>query len=209
MIRILLTVATFIALTACAAGPQVARVQALSETADAPYNKILVISLFDSFDMRRYFEQEVIRQLSEQGVAAVASTSMMDTKTPVTRETFLAMVEELGSDAVLVTRLVSLNTKTKVKDANPESTHKVSPTYYYNVFEVELMEFVGPQDLQLNHTLVLSTQMYSADQQVPIWAIESNTKLSSDHNTRGDTAFIADEAKAIISYLSRDGLLAL
>lgn len=207
MIKNTLLIASLILLGACA-GPQVTQVQELSKTADVPYDKVLVISLFDSFDLRRYFEQEIVKQLGERGVAAVASTSMMNTKTPVTRATFLDMVEAQGSDSVLVTRLISLNTKTKVVDANPESTYKVSPTYYYNVFEVELMEFVGPQDLKLNHTLLLSTQMYSADQQVAIWAIQSNSKVSSDYNTRGDTSFIADEAKAIISHLSRDGLLA-
>lgn len=207
MIRSLSFILVFVLLSACA-GPQVTRVQALSDTADAPYRNVLVISLFKSFDARRYLEQDIVKQLTERGVNAVASTSMMDTRTPVTRETFLAMVEAQESDAVLVTQLISLDTKTKVKDASPESTYKISPTYYFNVWDVKLMEFVGPQDLHLNHTLVLSTQMFSVNKQQPIWAIESNTKLTSNYNTRGDTSFIADEARAIASHLSRDGLLA-
>jgi hypothetical protein len=47
--------------------------------------KILVITLFSSFDSRRYLEDEVVRHLAELGTDAVASTSMMNTKTPVTR----------------------------------------------------------------------------------------------------------------------------
>ena len=207
MRKYLLIVSTLILLNACA-GPQVSRVQELSATADAPYDNVLVISLFDSFDLRRYFEQELVRQLSARGVTAVASTSMMNTKTPVTRQTFLDMVAAQDSDAVVVTKLMSLNTKTKVKDASPESTYKISPTYYFNVWEVNLMEFVGPQDLKLNHTFVLSTQLFSASQQLPVWAIESHTKISSNYSTRGDTSFIVDEAKAITNHLSRDGLLA-
>jgi hypothetical protein len=38
----------------------------------------------------------------------VASTSMMDTRTPMIRDTFMEMVESLDADAVLVTQLVSL-----------------------------------------------------------------------------------------------------
>ena len=207
MIRNLLLVGIF-GLTAACAGPQITRVQPLSETADVPYDSVLVISMFDSFDMRRYLEGELVKQLSERGVTAVASTSMMDTRTPVTRQTFLDMVEAHDSDAVLITTLANLDTSAKTKDANPESTHIIRPTYYYNVWSVELTEFVGPQDIEFTHTLVLSTQLYSVSQQSPVWAIESKTKLARDHQNRGDTSFIAIEAKAIVNYLSRDGLLA-
>lgn len=199
---------TAVVLSTACAGPQITRVQALSETADVPYDNVLVISIFDSFDMRRYLEGELVKQLTEQGVTAVASTSMMDTKTPVTRQTFLDMVEARGSDAVLITTLANLDTSAKTKDANPESTHIIRPTYYYNVWSVELTEFVGPQDIEFTHSLVLSTQLYSVSKQEPVWSIESKTKLARDHQNRGDTTFITNEAKAIVNYLSRDGLLA-
>ena len=207
MIRNLLLIATFILTTACA-GPQITRVQPLSDTADAPYDNVLVISMFNSFDMRRYLEGELVRELKEQGITAVASTSMMDTKTPVTRQTFLDMVEARGSDAVLVTKLENLDTSAKTKDASPEATRIIRPTYYYNVWSVELTEFVGPQDIEFTYSVVLSTQLYSVSKQEPVWAIESKTKLARDHQNRGDTTFITNEAKAIVSYLSRDGLLA-
>jgi len=207
MIRNLLFIATFI-LTAACAGPQITRVQPLSDTADAPYDNVLVISMFESFDMRRYLEGELVRELKERGITAVASTSMMDTKTPVTRQTFLDMVEARGSDAVLVTKLANLDTSAKTKDASPEATRIFRPTYYYNVWSVELTEFVGPQDVEFTHTVVLSTQLYSVSEQGPVWAIDSKTKLARDYQNRGDTTFITDEAKAIVSYLSRDGLLA-
>ena len=207
MIKNTMILAVICLLGACA-GPQVTRVQQLSDSADAPYKNVLVISLFKSFDSRRYLEQDIVKELTERGVTAIASTSLMNTKTPVNRETFLAMVDAHGSDAVLVTQLMSLDTKTKVVDASPEATYKISPTYYFNVWEVNLMEFVGPQDLRLKHELILATQMFSVKSQEPIWAIESKTKLTSNYNTRGDTSFIADEANAIANHLSRDGLLA-
>jgi len=206
MIRNLLVIGTFI-LTAACAGPQITRVQPLSETADAPYGNVLVISMFDSFDMRRYLEGELVKQLTARGITAVASTSMMDTRTPVTRQTFRDMVEARGSDAVLITTLANLGTSAKSKDANPESTHIIRPTYYYNVWSVELTEFVGPQDVEFTHTMVLSTQLYSVNQKSPVWAIESKTALARDHQNRGDTTFITNEAKAVVNFLAKDGLL--
>ena len=108
---------------------------------------------------------------------------------------------------VLVTQLVSLDTKAKMKDARAKSTYNIRPTYYYNVWGVELTEYVEPQQMQLNHSIVLATQLYSATQE-PVWGIESDTKLSMNYDKRGDLSVIAKEAKVIASYLSRDGLLA-
>ena len=207
MTRTITLLSALLVLSACA-GKQVTRVQPLSETADAPYNNVLVIALFKSFDTRRYFEKDVVKQLAERGVKAVASTSLMDTRTPVTRQTFQAMVDSQGSDAVLVTQLVSLDTKAKMKDARAKSTYNVRPTYYYNVWGVELTEYVEPQQMQLNHSIALATQLYSAAKQEPVWGIESNTELSMNYDERGDISVITKEAKVIANYLSRDGLLA-
>jgi len=206
VIKNIYLIGALLALSACA-GSQVTLVQPLSATADAPYENVLVISLFKSFDARRYLEKEIVQQLEERGIRAVASTSMMDTRTPVTRQTFLAMVDSLGSDAVLMTQLVNLETEAKLKDARPESTYNIRPSYYYNVWGVELTEYTEPQGLQLKHSIALATQLYSAAKQVPVWAIESRTKISQDYDERGDVSVIADEARSIVSHLSRDGLL--
>jgi len=114
-----------LALSACA-GPQVTRVQPLEESADAPYGNVLVVSLFKSFDARRYLEKEIVKALDAQGVQAIASTSLMEVKTPMTRQTYVAMVKSQNADAVLVTQLIDLETEAKLKDARPESTSGMS-----------------------------------------------------------------------------------
>ena len=195
-------------LAACSAGPQVTRVQNLTDTADAPYDNVLVISLFESFDARRYLEKEIVKQLEERGVRAVASTSLMNTRTAVTRQTFLSMVDSLNSDAVLVTQLASLESRGKRKDMNPQSTYTFRPTYYYDVWSVELTEYVDPQSLELKHDIVLATQLYSVRDQEPVWAIESTSKLVQDFDQSLDYSVITNEAKAITRHLSRDGLIA-
>lgn len=208
MINKLLVIGLAVALSACASGPQVTTVQEVSASADAPYDNVLVVSLFESFDARRYFEKEIVKQLSERGIKAVASTSLMDTRTPVTRETFLTMVGDLESDAVLVTHLVNLDTSAKMKDARPESTYNIRPTYYYNVWGVELTEYVEPQGMELEHSIVLATQLYSVLKQEPVWAIESKTKVVRGFDQQGNASVIETEAKAITSHLLRDKLIA-
>ncbi len=195
-------------LGACASGPQVTKTLDVVESADAPYQKFLVITLLSSFDSRRYLEDEVVKQLSELGSDAVASTSMMNSRTPVTRQTFLAMVDKIGADAVLVTQLASLKSKGTVKDMNPEATINIRPTYYYNVWTVEQTEYVEPQAVDFEHSLVLTTQLYSVLKKESVWAIESRTRIKVNFDDMANYSVIVNEAKAITSHLSTDRLLA-
>ncbi len=195
-------------LGACATGPQVTKTLDMTESADAPFEKILVIALLSAFDSRRYLEDETVKQLSEIGTDAVPSTSMMNTKTPVTRQTFLAMVDKIGADAVLVTQLTSLKSKGTVVDMNPETTVNFRPTYYYNVWSVEQTEYVEPQAVDFEHSLVLATQLYSVLKEESVWAIESRTKIKVGFDEVAGFSVIVNEAKAITSHLSKDGLIA-
>jgi hypothetical protein len=194
-------------LGACATGPQITRTQPLAEDADAPYQKVLVIALLSSFDARRLLEDEVVSQLARRGTEAVSSTSMMNTKTPVTRQTFLAMVKKIHADAVVVTQLASLQSTGTMVDMNPEATHTFRPTYYYNVWSHELDEYAEPQAVELKHSLVLATQVYSVSRKEAVWGIESKSTIVQEFDRIGDISVIYDEANAIANYLSRDGLI--
>ena len=205
--RVWLIVWVAAALGACSTGPQVTRTQNVSESVEAPYENILVIALSTSFDSRRYLEKEVVKKLAGLGTQAVASTSMMNTRTPVTRQTFLAMVEKIEADAVLVTQLVSLRSKGTMTDMNPEATYNFRPTYYYNVWSVDVEEYVEPQAVDYEHSLVLATQLYSVLNKDVVWAIESKSKIEQDFDEQLNYSIYVDEANAITTNLSKDGLI--
>jgi len=205
--RVWLIVWVAAALGACSTGPQVTRTQNVSESVEAPYENILVIALSTSFDSRRYLEKEVVKKLAGLGTQAVASTSMMNTRTPVTRQTFLAMVEKIEADAVLVTQLVSLRSKGTMTDMNPEATYNFRPTYYYDVWSVDVEEYVEPQAVDYEHSLVLATQLYSVLNKDVVWAIESKSKIKQDFDEQLNYSIYVDEADAITTNLSKDGLI--
>jgi len=191
----------------CASTPKVTTVQHLSPEADAPYKKILVIALLDSYDSRKYLEKETVQQLSDLGIEAVASTTMMDSRTPLIRQTFVDMVKKIGADAVTVTQLQSVDISAKVKDMNPESTYNIRPTYYYNVWSVELTEYVAPPALQLDADLALATQLLSVASEETVWSMESNVKIVRKAESYWEYSIYVDQAVAIARAMSRDGLI--
>lgn len=206
--RFLLIIGFTAALAACSSGPQITRTQELAESADNPYKKILVVTLLSSFDSRRFVEDSIVRKLAERGTNAVPSTSLMDTRTPMVRQTFKDMVENLDADAVLVTQLVSLRSVGTVVDMSPEATLNLRPTGYWNVFSVDLTEYKEPQAVDFEHTLSLLTELYSVGQSETVWGIQSRSNFSLGFDRVRDITVIDNETKAIASYLSRDGLIA-
>ena len=207
MKKSILFVVLALLVSACA-GPQVTRTQPLAESADAPYDNVLVVTLFDSFDMRRFLEKEIVKQLEARGIKAVASTSMIDVKTPLNRDTVLEAVGKANSDAVLVTQLLDAQTTSKFRDRRPESTYNIRPTYYYNVWNVELTEYSEPPGLEAKHEILMATQVFSVSTKEPVWTIETRSMLKRDVNMQFSGTSIADEAKAIAGAMAKDGLLA-
>ncbi len=203
-----LLVAVIALLLAACAGPTVTRTQPLAETADAPYGDVLVVSLFQSFDMRRFLEDEIVRQLKDRGIDAIAATSVIDVTTPLDRESVLRAVEEAESDAVLVTQLLDAATTARFRDRRPESTYNFRPTYYFNVWSVEYTEYVEPQGLEAQHDLMMATQVFSVATKEPVWTIETQSSLKRNVNRQFSGTSIIDEANAIVRSMARDGLLA-
>jgi hypothetical protein len=202
-----LLIAGMALLLAACAGPTVTRIQSLDQSADAPYGDILVVSLFQSFDLRRFFEEEIVKQLQDRGVNAVASTSLIPVTTPLSRESILKAVDESNADGILVTQLLSSSTTARFRERRPESTYNLRPTYYFNVWSVEYTEYVEPKGLEAQHDLTMATEVFSASTKEPVWTIETQSRLMRDVNQQFSGTSVADEAKAIANAMSRDGLL--
>jgi len=150
----------------------------------------------------------MVKHMAELGVDGVASTSMMNSKTPLIRDTFVAMIDKIDADALLVTHLASLETSGKVKGMRPEATYNLRPTYYYNVFSVDLQEYREPPAVDMTHYLSLLSELYSVKSEGIVWAIEANSKITQKHDVVRDYSIYVDEAKAIVDFMAGDGLIA-
>ncbi len=131
----------------------------------------------------------------------------MDSRTPSTRETYVAMVDKIGADAALVTQVVSLDSVGTVKDMRPEATRNFRPTYYYNVWSYELAEYVEPPSVSFDVSLAMASQVLSVDKETTVWAIESNTDIYQDVEQGPDYKIFISEAKGIVDQMSKDGLI--
>lgn len=191
----------------CAVPPKATITLEVTESAEVPFQNTLVLVLFSKFDTRRYLEDEIVNHLAAQGIKAVASTSMMTTKTPLTKDFILETMTELGSDSLLLTQLANLETTGEVKSMNPEVTYNVRPTYYVNVFSVDQQEFIEPQTVRFTHYLSTSSDLYSFKTKEKIWGMITYSKIKQNVDNMREYSIIVDEANAIVNSMLDDAVV--
>jgi hypothetical protein len=193
--------------SACVTAPQVSTSNGLPATADGPYKNVLLVVLFSKFDTRRYLEDEIVNDLKAQGIKAVASTSMMTSKTPLTREFVVELMTELGADALLLTQIADLQSTAKVVNMNPQATYNIRPTYYVNVFTMDLTEYIEPQDLRVTQYLSTSSDLYSFSSRSKVWTMITHSKIKENVDHMRDYSIIVREADAISAAMLKDGVV--
>jgi hypothetical protein len=104
--------------------------------------------------------------------------------------------------------LVSFESEGTEKTRRPETTYNIRPTYYYNVWSVELTEYMEPPGMEYANTLVLATQLFSVLEEESVWTIETDFHFVHDMDQTRDYSNIVAQAEAIAKQLSRDGLIA-
>ncbi len=196
-----------VALAACVSGPSINRIFSAPEAVGAPYENILVVSLFNSMETRKILERETIKQLKARGVNAASLAAMQKPGSPLNRDGMISAAEEMSADAVLVTQLVSYETSVKEKFRSPKAGYKYGATYYYDVYPVALTEYVEPPTVLITEDVALQTDLYSAQSRSRVWAVGSETRIKLDiENMWDDSAFTAD-ATAGVNNLARDSLI--
>ena len=172
------------------------------EYANASFNKILVIGVAGSYDSRARWERTMASRISSQGSSASAYYSVIGREQEITRDTVINAVRANGFDAVLLTRVQSQESDVTVKRG--ASTAKVSrmdgrPVDFFR-YDYEVLN--NPETINVKTTVVLSTELFAADDEKRIWAIEST--ISDKENV---TYLIEDAVDMVVGELSKDRLI--
>lgn len=206
-------------LGACANTPHTSIIQPLEKSAVVPYEKILVLGLFNRFQVRELGERKIVQDINKSGTTvAVAATSLMTTTMPLNAKTISEVIAKSNADAVLVIQLLNADDeKIKVKSRDPKTSYKVNPLGYYsnfyypggyyNVWEVSVQEYMEPKYLERKMKLTLMTELFIPKTRERVWAIESKANIVRDLSRPDYHPFMNAEAAQIVKYLQADNII--
>jgi hypothetical protein len=138
--------------------------------------KVVVIGIFKEPDTRKIFEGEFAARLKERGVDATASYKIVSDAELPDKDVVIGKIRKLGVDAVLVTRVVDMET---VKAQVPGKGYVV-PVYYSTYGEYISYSYqYEPGYTALEGHADMETNLYGLGDQKLIWSGRSKTKFSA------------------------------
>jgi hypothetical protein len=143
----------------------VARADEVAETyRDKGFNgtvsSILVVGVTPDTNVRRMFENSMLRALRDAGVTGESSLARMGSTEPLTAAAVAAAAERAKADSVLVTRVLDVQTE------NPDA----STTFveYFTAYAAD-----DPLPVVTTHTVRVRSDLYVLAGQRRVWGVES------------------------------------
>ena len=187
-------------LSGCATSERIVKVFEDPNFDAGPFTRILVVGVHEDRGIRRQFENSLVAAMNTTGPAAVASLSLMSADDPIERDPVVAAVRETAADAVLITRLVDVESTTSVQGGRSAGADAVRRDN--NFFRYDYVEYQDPMSVTTVRTVILSTDLYNVADENKIWSVEST---SFD---KGSVYGLIDgSSQSITDQLRRDGLI--
>jgi hypothetical protein len=162
--------------------------------ADASFSNILVIGVAGSYESRARWERTMASRISSRGASATAYHSVVGRNQEIDRNSVTNAVRANQFDAVL----------SDVTVKRGASTAKVSrmEDRPIDLFRYDYEVLNNPESINVETTVVLSTELFAADDEKRIWAIEST--VSDKENV---SYLIEDAVDMIVGELDKDRLI--
>lgn len=215
--RSLVAVLLLATLAACSTGLALQSAWQPAGRAAAPYRNVLVVGVSASFDRRRFFEQAVVAQLATAGVQATASSSRMNARDALDRDGVGAVVRALGSDAVLVTRIVhqDLAVRTRqgrevLKQGNPANAITSYDPNAYTLYGYDYRMAAVPDQLLVNREAAVRAELFDARSASVGYAIDARVRIDEpgDRSFGSDVVVLDRVGRALAARLLRDRVVA-
>ena len=184
-------------LTACAGNSTKVVEQWIDPDFSGKLKNILVLSLNQSVDSRRVFENGILLELKNRSIQAEASYTLLPDYQSLDKETVKAAIAGSNIDGVIVMRAVKVTKEDRYVQAQAEGTR-------YDTFYAYVGEYRPTYDGYTTQDTVvhLETNLYVVKGEQLVWTAKTETFNPTDLNE-----LIADLSNKIVVQITQAGFL--
>lgn len=173
------------------------------------FKKVMVIGVAQDQESRQAFENAIVSAIAKEGGTSQASITVLPHEEQVSEDQLHAAIDAGGFDAVLITRLLSID---KSKEYTPPKKYNNPRTRYYpaspgwgygyggfyGFYGTTFAEVHEPGYFETSTTLKLETNLYSVATNELVWTGQSETidPTSIDDARASITHAVAKKLKA-------------
>jgi len=200
--RCILIAALVFLLCACARQTELLKLYEDSSIGERQYERIFVVGIAGDSETRRRLEDLISEDLGRAGVDAVSAYTITGTKTVLLQDEIDAAARKSGSDAIIITHIVSVDTRAERQAGRSDIVAECRRGDPADYFLYDYKELKEPDTVRLAHTVVAVTNLYETAEGRRMWTIQSTCFKKETMNE----ALIA-EAEAITRQLQIDNLI--
>ena len=170
-------------LTSCAASTQLTSSWADPTAEGRSYKKIVVVGVTNKTSARHEYEDAWTRELAARGIEATPSYNFGGPDTKLDKDAAMQKLQEMGADAVLVTRLVDKDTYNTYYPPSYSTVAAPSPYYggWYGYYSMGYSYMTSPGYVEENKVYRVETNLYDVHGDKLIWSgLTETTLMSSD-----------------------------
>jgi len=145
------------------------------------FNRILVIGVSQQASIRRTFEDAFVARLKATGVDAVPSYRYIPEDGPVDEARLQESVKQANADAAIVTRLVRVETKTRVSPGIYQPAPALTFGFYPGYADAWLGYYEPPTVYQYD-VYTSETSLYDMTRNQLVWSGTVETRAPGDIN---------------------------
>ena len=167
-----------------------------------PLSKILVVGISSQASVRRAFEDTFAQSLTQSGVQAVPSYTLIPQDGRIAEDVLQKAVGEAGANGVLIARMVGRETEFAVSPAPAAPPIYGMRRSYYGYYSGAWAGYYEPAKVHQYDYIVTETTLFRADAPEPIWSGTARTLEPKDVR-KATEGF----AKVMIDALKKEGLI--
>ncbi|HEX7811669.1 MAG TPA: hypothetical protein VF460_07150 [Burkholderiales bacterium] len=167
-----------------------------------PVTKVLVTGISNQASVRRAFEETFAQALTQAGVKAVTSHSLIPQDGQIEEDILKNAVEQAGADGVLITRMVGRQTDIAMTPTPVAPSAYGMRGHYTQFYATSWNGYYEPTVVQQFNYVLTETTLFRSDAPEPVWSGTARTLDPTD--VRKATA---DFAKVVIAALKKEGLI--
>lgn len=166
------------------------------------FSNLLVMGVAGSWDSRAQFERAVVSGLRAEGISARSYNVLVPGGKAPTRDDVLALVDEHGFDAVVVTRLLDAERDVEMHSGVTGAKIRRKESGFLKLFRYDYEELGDPIEITVNTEVDFVTELYSAATEGVVWT--AHTQPQESDNV---ALLIDNSAKLVVQELRRSGKL--
>ena len=158
---------------ACAPETSVVKLYEDSARTTETYRRLLIVDISSDRSQQQQFEDDLASRLRQDRVEAIPIHNKLDTSKGVSQADINRIGDEIGADAILITHIVSVDSKMDVVKGREEieSTCRGGDPLDYFLYDHDTI--VEPDSVSVAHTVVVVSNLYDGRSHERVWSVQS------------------------------------